>query len=197
MIGRLRGILVSTYEGGVCLDVGGVGYEVNMTPRGLVSLPGIGEEVVVHVHTHVREEELSLFGFDTSNERDLFRVLLGASGVGTKVGMAMLGAMQPPDIIRSIVAEDADALTVVPGIGKRTSERIIVELREKIAGALEEEVAAGIVEEGDARILARDGLVNLGYAPLEAEQLLEGIESEDPESLIAGALRKAGTGKAA
>jgi Holliday junction DNA helicase RuvA len=186
MIGRLRGTMVSSYEGGVCLDVGGVGYEVNMTPRGLVSLPGIGEEVVVHVHTHVREEELSLFGFDTSNERDLFRILLGASGVGTKVGMAMLGTMQPTDIIRSIVAEDADALTVVPGIGKRGAQKIVLELAPKLAGK-DVDVLQG---SGSA---VRAALETLGYTTEEINSVIGKVDpSETIESQVRNALRNLG-----
>jgi Holliday junction DNA helicase RuvA len=112
------------------------------------------------------------------------------------VAIATLSGGPARELLRAIAAGDAKRFQAVPGIGKRTAERIIVELRDKVAGALEEEVAAGIAERGDARSLARDGLVNLGYAPLEAEQLLDGIESGDPEVLIATALRRAGTGRA-
>jgi Holliday junction DNA helicase RuvA len=97
--------------------------------------------------------------------------------------------------MRAIAAGDAKRFQAVPGIGKRTAERIIVELREKVAGALEVEVALGVAAEGDARSLARDGLVNLGYAPLEAEQLLDGLDAGEPQELIAAALRKAGTAR--
>ncbi len=188
MIGRLRGVLVSTYDGGVCLDVGGVGYEVNMTPRGLVSLPGIGEEVVVHVHTHVREEEMSLFGFDTSNERDLFRILLGASGVGTKVGMAMLGSMQPTDIIRSIVAEDADALTVVPGIGKRGAQKIVLELAPKLAGKDVD------VLQGSGSASVRAALETLGYTTEEINSVIGKVDpDESVETQVREALRDLGS----
>jgi Holliday junction DNA helicase RuvA len=97
--------------------------------------------------------------------------------------------------MRAIAAGDAKRFQAVPGIGKRTAERIIVELREKVAGALEVEVALAAADEGDARALARDGLVNLGYAPLEAEELLEGLEAGEPQELIAAALRKAGAAR--
>jgi holliday junction DNA helicase RuvA len=188
VIGRLRGVLVSSYEGGVCLDVGGVGYEVNMTPRGLVSLPGVGEEVVVHVHTHVREEDLSLFGFDTSNERDLFRVLLGASGVGTKVAMAMLATLQPTDIIRSIIAEDSDALTVVPGIGKRGAQKIVLELAPKLAGK-DADVLHGT---GSASV--RAALESLGYSTEEINSVIGKVDPNEPlESQVRDALRNLGS----
>jgi Holliday junction DNA helicase RuvA len=188
MIGRLRGILVSAFEGGVCIEVGGVGYEVNMTPRGLVSLPGIGEEVVVHTHTHVREEEISLFGFDNENERDLYRVLLGASGVGTKVAMAMLGTMSPQDIIRSIAAEDSDALTVVPGIGKRGAQRIVLELAPKLAGKDAD------VLQGSGSASVRAALETLGYSTEEINSVIGKIDpSESVETQVREALRTLGS----
>ena len=187
MIGRLRGILVSTFEGGVCIEVGGVGYEVNMTPRGLVSLPGIGEEVVVHTHTHVREDEISLFGFDNENERDLYRVLLGASGVGTKVAMAMLGTMSPQDIIRSIAAEDSDALTVVPGIGKRGAQRIVLELAPKLAGKDAD------VLQGSGSASVRAALETLGYSTEEINSVIGKIDpTESVEVQVREALRTLG-----
>jgi holliday junction DNA helicase RuvA len=188
MIGRLRGILVSTHEGGVCLEVGGVGYEVNMTPRGLVALPGIGEEVVVHVHTHVREEEMSLFGFDSANERDLFRILLGASGVGTKVAMSMLGTMQPTEIIRSIISEDSDALTVVPGVGKRGAQKIVLELAPKLAGRDAD------VLQGSGSSSVRSALETLGYTTEEINSVIGDIDFDDPVELqIRNALRNLGS----
>jgi Holliday junction DNA helicase RuvA len=106
---------------------------------------------------------------------------------------AALSGGSPRDLLRAIAAGDAKRFQAVPGIGKRTAERIIVELREKVAGALEEEVLVAGAEDGDARSLARDGLVNLGYAPLEAEQLLDGLSGDEPQELVAAALRKAAT----
>ena len=130
MIGRLRGVLVSRRGEVVSIEVGGVGYEVTMTPRGLGALPGVGEEVVVHTHTHVREDGISLYGFAAESDRELFRILLGASGVGPKVAMALLASMSADDIVRAITGEDPDALTVAPGIGTRSaSSRIRKETR--------------------------------------------------------------------
>lgn len=187
MIGRLRGMLVSASESGVCIEVGGVGYEVTMTPRGLVSLPGIGEEVVVHVHTHVREDEISLFGFDSAYERDLYRILLGASGVGTKVGMAMLATMQPTDIIRSITAEDSDALTVVPGIGKRGAQKIVLELAPKLAGKDVDVLRAT----GSASV--RAALESLGYTTEEINSVMGRIDPDGTvEEQVSAALRNLG-----
>ena len=122
-------------------------------------------------------------------------MLISVSGVGPKVAMAALSGGSSRELLRAIAAGDTKRFQAVPGIGKRTAERIIVELREKVAGALEDESAIVAAEEGDARSLARDGLVNLGYQPLEAEQLLEGLEGDDAEALLAGALRKAGANR--
>ncbi len=189
MIGRLRGILVSSSAASVCVEVGGVGYEVNMTPRGLVSLPGIGEEVVVHTHTHVREDEISLYGFDSEKERDLFRVLLGASGVGTKVAMAMLGTLSPTEIVRSIASEDADALTVVSGIGKRGAQKIVLELAPKFAGHDVD------VLSGSESASVRAALEALGYSTDEINPIIGQVDPNDAiENQVRNALRLLGGG---
>ena len=113
------------------------------------------------------------------------------------MAIAVLSGGPARELLRAIAAGDAKRFQAVPGIGKRTAERIIVELREKVAGALEEEVTLAATDDGDPRALARDGLVNLGYAPLEAEQLLDGIDGGDAEELLATALRRAGPGRKA
>ena len=122
MIGRLRGTLVSLRATGVVLDVGGVGYEVVVTPRTVADLPSIGEEVVLHTHLVVREDAMLVHGFASESERDLFRVLLSASGIGPKVAMTALGALHSDELRRAIAAEDIDMLTTVPGIGKRGAQ---------------------------------------------------------------------------
>jgi Holliday junction DNA helicase RuvA len=178
----------------VVIDAGGVGYRLAVSSETLKAVPATGREAFLHAELISREDSLALFGFASEEERDLFGELISVSGIGPKVALAALSGGPARELLRAIAAGDAKRFQAVPGIGKRTSERIIVELREKIAGALEEEVApVGGAE--DARSLARDGLVNLGYAPLEAEQLLDGIDSGDAEELIAAALRKAGTSR--
>jgi Holliday junction DNA helicase RuvA len=175
MIGRLRGMLVSRRGDVACIEVGGVGYEVTMTPRGLGALPGLGEEVVVHTHTHVREDEMSLYGFGAEPDRDLFRVLLGAGGVGPRVAMAILGSMTHHEIVRAIVTEDADALTVVPGVGKRGAQKIVLELAPKLAGVDAEVVGS------PSTITVRQALEGLGYSTEE----INGVMGElDPGSAI-------------
>jgi len=179
------------------IDAGGVGYRLAVSAETLKAVPATGRDAFLHAELISRDDSLSLYGFSSEEERDLFRLLISVSGIGPKVAIAALSGGSARDLLRAIAAGDAKRFQAVPGIGKRTSERIIVELREKVAGALEEEVAIAAAESGDARSLARDGLVTLGYAPLEAEQLLDGLEGDDPETLLATALRKAGAGKAA
>jgi holliday junction DNA helicase RuvA len=197
MIAAVRGEVMVRRPDHVVVDAGGVGYRLAVSAETLKAVPGAGSDVFLHAELIARDDSLSLYGFSSEEERDLFRELVSVSGVGPKVAVATLSGGPARELLRAIAAGDAKRFQAVPGIGKRTAERIIVELREKVAGTLEEQVATAIAETGDARALARDGLVSLGYAPLEAEQLLDGIDSGDPEELIASALRKARTGGAA
>jgi holliday junction DNA helicase RuvA len=196
MIAAVRGEVMVRRPDHVVIDAGGVGYRLTVSAETLKAVPAAGSETFLHAELVAREDSLSLFGFASEEERDLFGELVSVSGVGPKVAVAALSGGPARELLRAIAAGDAKRFQAVPGIGKRTAERIIVELREKVAGALEEEVAMAVAETGDARALARDGLVNLGYAPLEAEQLLDGIESDDPQELIATALRRARAGAA-
>lgn len=190
MIDAVRGEVMVRRPDHVVIDAGGVGYRLAVSSETLKAVPATGRDAFLHAELIAREDSLALYGFSSEEERDLFRLLISVSGVGPKVAIATLSGGSPRILLRAIAAGDAKRFQAVPGIGKRTAERIIVELREKVAGALEEEVALA-AETGDARSLARDGLVNLGYAPLEAEQLLDGLDSEEPEQLVAAALRKA------
>jgi holliday junction DNA helicase RuvA len=174
MIGRIRGVLVSTRETVACVDVSGVGYEVHMTPRDLASLPGLGEEIVVHTHTHVREDDISLFGFGSDTDREMFRVLLTASGVGPRVAMALLGSMPANELARAIVTEDADALTVAPGVGKRGAQKIVLELAPKLAGR---EVD---IRSGGGLGTVRQALEGLGYTTAEINEVMTEIDPDDP-----------------
>ena len=197
MIAAVRGEVMVRRADHVVVDAAGVGYRLAVSAETLKAVPATGRDVFLHAELISRDDSLSLYGFSSEEERDLFRLLITVSGIGPKVAIATLSGGSARDLLRAIAAGDAKRFQAVPGIGKRTSERIIVELREKVAGALEEEVAVAAAEGGDARALARDGLVNLGYAPLEAEQLLTGLESEDPQELVSGALRKAAAGRSA
>jgi Holliday junction DNA helicase RuvA len=197
MIAAVRGEVLVRRPDHVVIDAHGVGYRLAVSSETLKAVPAAGSETFLHAELIAREDSLALYGFATEDERELFRMLISVSGVGPKVAMAALSGGSSRELLRAIAAGDTKRFQAVPGIGKRTAERIIVELRDKVTGALESDTSAIIAaaEIGDARSLARDGLVNLGYQPLEAEQLLEGLEGDDAEALLAGALRKAGANR--
>jgi Holliday junction DNA helicase RuvA len=161
-------------------------------------VPAVGEQVTLHAHLIVRDDALMLYGFHSEQERDLFLMLLSVQAVGPKVALAALSAAPPRELVSALAAGDAARFQAVPGIGKRTAERIIVELREKVgadgAPGGERPILARRGEPLDQRVLARDGLLELGFAPGEAEQLLDGAEGESAEQLIAQALRLARAG---
>ncbi|HEY8501185.1 MAG TPA: Holliday junction branch migration protein RuvA, partial [Solirubrobacterales bacterium] len=169
MIAAVRGEVMVRRPDHVVIDAAGVGYRLAVSSETLKAVPATGRETFLHAELIARDDSLALYGFSSEEERDLFRLLITVSGVGPKVAIATLSGGSARDLLRAIAAGDAKRFQAVPGIGKRTAERIIVELREKVAGALEEEVVVVDSEGGNARALARDGLVNLGYAPLEAE----------------------------
>jgi len=197
MIAAVRGEVLVRRPDHVVIDAGGVGYRLAVSAETLKSVPATGREAFLHTELIARDDSLSLYGFASEEERDLFGQLISVSGVGPKVAIAVLSGGASRELLRAIAGGDAKRFQAVPGIGKRTAERIIVELREKVAGELEEAIATGTEQGGDPRSLARDGLVNLGYAPAEAEELLAGAESEEPEELIAEALRRAGEARSA
>ncbi len=189
MIGRLRGTLVAKGPDAVVLDVGGVGYEVAVTPRALAELPGVGEDAVVHTHLHVREDQLAVFGFATSDERDLFRLLLGASGVGPKVAMGICATFGPDELRRAVLADDTDALQAVPGIGKRSAQKLILELRPRL------DVPDGELPGGAGSVLAevREALEGLGYQLAEIRSVVATLPADGTvEDLVRTALRSLG-----
>lgn len=172
MIGRLRGSLVAMRPTGVLVDVAGVGYEIAMTPETMASLPSVGEEIVVHTHLQVREDDMSLYGFSTSADRDLFRVVISASGVGPRVGMALLATLDADQLRRAIATEDVTALSRAPGVGKRSAQKIILELRPKLADA-EADLVKGA---GPSQV--RQALENLGYSPEEISEAVADLEED-------------------
>lgn len=197
MIAAVKGEVVVRRADHVVIDAAGVGYRLSVSSETLKAVPAAGSEAFLHAELVAREDSLALYGFASEEERDLFAQLVSVSGVGPKVAIAVLCGGSARELLRAIAAGDAKRFQAAPGVGKRTAERIIVELREKVTGELEEESAVAVAEAGDARAMARDGLVNLGYEPGEAERLLDGLDGGEPEDLIATALRKAGTGRAA
>ena len=193
MIASVNGEVLVRRPDHVVIDAAGVGYRLAVSTETLKSVPATGREAFLHAELIARDDSLALYGFASEEERDLFRELISVSGVGPKVAIAALSGGAPRELLRAIAAGDAKRFQAVPGIGKRTAERILVELREKVAGALEQAPAVAVGEDAGPRALARDGLVNLGYAPMEAEDLQEGLTEADPEALITSALRRAGT----
>jgi Holliday junction DNA helicase RuvA len=146
--------------------------------------------VLLHTHLVVRDDALALYGFATEEERDLFLMLLGVQSVGPKVALAVLSGAPPRELLAAIAAGDVARLQSAPGVGKRTAERMIVELREKVGVTLPER-AISVTRGDDPRALAREALLGLGYSPAEADELLEGADGERAEDLIANALRSA------
>jgi holliday junction DNA helicase RuvA len=175
----------------VVVDCGGVGYRLSVSSETLRHVPAVGNEVVLHAHLVVRDDALALFGFATEEERELFLMLLGVQSVGPKVALAVLSGGPPRELVAALAAGDAARFQAVPGIGKRTAERIIVELREKVGVTLPEHGNVVIRRSDDPRSIAREGLLGLGYSPSEVDELLDQAAGDSAEELIAGALRSA------
>jgi Holliday junction DNA helicase RuvA len=174
----------------VVVSCGGVGYRLAVSAETLRHVPRVGEPVTLHSHLIVRDDALLLYGFSSERERDLFLLLIGVQGVGPKMALAVLSGGPPRELLSAVAGGDVARLQAVPGIGKRTAERIVVELREKVGVAPGEDPIV-ITRGDDPRALARDGLLGLGFSSQEAEQLLDGAPGDTPEALIAHALKVA------
>ncbi len=190
MIALVSGTVAVRRTDHVIVDCGGVGYRLAVSAETLRHVPAVGNQVTLHAHLVVRDDALALYGFATEEERELFLMLLGVQSVGPKVALAVLSGGPPRELLAALAAEDTARLQAVPGIGKRTAERIVVELREKV-GAAEVAPPIRISPGDDPRVLARAGLLELGYSAQEADGLLDGAEGERAEDLIAAALRTA------
>ena len=178
MIASLRGRLAELLPDGAVVEVGGVGYKVHLTPKALAALPR-GAEVVVHTVTYVREDALALYGFTTTDERRAFEQLLAASGVGPKLALAVLSVHSPDALRRAVTAGDADALTLVPGVGRKGAARLLLELKGKFGGG----EAVLPAEEGARPSYAevREALGALGYGPAEVKTALEALPADAGE----------------
>ena len=174
----------------VVVSCGGVGYRLAVSAETLRHVPRVGEGATLHAHLIVRDDALLLYGFATEEERDLFLLLIGVQGVGPKMALAVLSGGPPRELLGAVAGGDVARLQSVPGIGKRTAERIVVELREKVGAASGDDPIV-ITRGDDPRTLARDGLIGLGFSPQEAEALLDGAPGDTPEALIAHALKVA------
>jgi Holliday junction DNA helicase RuvA len=189
VISRLRGKAVAWDAEGLVVDVGGVGYRLHATPSAVRVADG-ADEVVLETYLHVREDALQLFGFADAGERELFEQLLSVSGVGPKVALAIVSGYSPGELRRAIVREDADLFQTIPGIGKKTAQRVVLELKEKMAPLAA--VEAPHLGAGDGHIVARDALVELGYTAAEAEQRLAETDPDlPPAERVRQALRAA------
>jgi Holliday junction DNA helicase RuvA len=191
VIALVRGTVALRRADHVVLEAGGVGYRLAVSAETLRRVPAVGQSVTLHSHLIVRDDALALFGFATEQERDLFLALIGVQSVGPKVALAVLSGGTPRELIGALACGDVARLQAVPGIGKRTAERIVVELREKVAGGVPGGEDIVITRADDPRRLARDGLVELGFTIVEADELLRDAPDDTPEALIAGALRAA------
>ena len=181
MISRLRGTVAARTTAGFVLDVGGVGYLLAATPRVTAR---VGEEATVETYLVVREDALQLYGFASAEERELFELLLGVSGVGPKVALAIVSGSTPVELRRAIARDDTARFEAIPGIGRKTAQRVILELKEKAISAGAEMASGGI--------LARDALVELGWSMLDAERALSEVDESLPiEEQVRAALKRA------
>ena len=182
MIARIRGRPVANTPEGLVIDVGGVGYLVAATPSAVRKADG-ADEVALHTYLHVREDALQLYGFAEAAERELFVQLLSVNGVGPKVALAIVSGSPAAELRRAIVLEDTARFEAIPGIGKKTAQRVVLELKEKV-GAIEP------VAGGAPHMVARDALVELGYTVVDAEKALAAVDPELPaEERVREALR--------
>ncbi|SHE91627.1 Holliday junction DNA helicase subunit RuvA [Modicisalibacter ilicicola DSM 19980] len=199
MIGRLRGTLLEKQPPWLVVDVGGIGYELEASMNTLLALPGLGETVQLYTHLSVREDAHLLYGFFREPERALFRALIRVNGVGPKLALAILSGMEQDQFIRCVMDDDAKALTRLPGVGKKTAERLIVEMRdrfphwsaEQLSGLEATQHAAVPARSSDPLADAEAALVSLGYKPTEASRMLSGLEArQSTEALIKAALAR-------
>lgn len=192
MIAFLRGRIREKNTGGIVLDVNGVGYELYLSANSLSKMPAIGEEASLFTYLHVRDDALQLFGFATSAEKELFGHLLSVSGVGPRVALSILSAFSVTTLKKAIAMEDVDLISAIPGIGKKSAQRLILELKGKLA-LPDLKVPAASGASSSAFVEARNALVGLGYSVAEANSALEGFPygNEEPtaEDLLRYALK--------
>jgi len=195
MIAQIKGSVATRATDHVVIDCSGVGYLLFVSSRTLSEVPAAGKAVTLLSELIVREDAMQLYGFYSESERGLFRQLISVAGVGPKMALSALSGSSAGQLRRAIASSDSKLFQAVPGIGKKTAERIILELREKVSDELAAEPPDQGESPNDARLLAREGLVTLGYELAEAESLLDAvgadIEISEPEEMIAAALRGA------
>jgi len=194
MIGRIQGRLLSKQPPLLLVDVGGVGYEIEAPMSTFYKLPAVGETVILHTHLTVREDAHLLFGFGSPSEKSLFRELIKVSGVGPKLALAVLSGVGVAEFWETARSGDAARLTKLPGVGRKTAERLIVEMRDR-AGGLPEGAGTfeGVVVQGSPLQDAKHALAALGYKPAEVQRLTDAVHREGmtTEQIIQEALRRA------
>ncbi|GAB4288397.1 MAG: Holliday junction branch migration protein RuvA [Coriobacteriia bacterium] len=191
MIAFVTGRVVGKSAGRCVVDVGGVGLSIAMSTSSIAALPAEGDEVTIHTHFHVREDELSLFGFESLEEKALFEQLITVSGVGPRVALAALSAYRPETLVRAVAEEDVSLVSSVPGIGKKTAQRIILELKDRLGGPELGEAAERIG--ADTMTEAREALAAMGFTPAEiAAALKDAGDAADANELLKHALKRLG-----
>jgi holliday junction DNA helicase RuvA len=184
MIASLRGTLVGKAPNRLIVDVGGVGYDVQVPLSTFYVLGDEGSAVTLRVHTHVREDAIALFGFATALELDLFNRLIAINGIGPKLALAVLSGIEPNDLVRAIRLQDVARLTAIPGVGKKTAERIGLELKDRLPAAMQtpEPAPQAASPQDQLRDDVLSALINLGYQPQAAEKALDRVLEESPDS---------------
>ena len=193
MIGRLVGKVVADTGDAVTIDVAGVGYEVTIPLGTMGRAPRHGDDVTLVIHTNVREDDISLFGFASEDDRAAFRTLIGVSNVGPRTALAVLGAMPSGDLARAIANKDVAKLTAIPGIGKKTAERLVLELRDKLpmgGPMLQTPVVVPKKPDGQAQVVA-SALVHMGYKQSEAERAVESLGDKVNAGVLADLVKEA------
>jgi Holliday junction DNA helicase RuvA len=168
MIAHLRGNLLAKHPNQAIVETGGVGYDVTISIPTFSALPGVGSEVALHIHTHVREDVIALYGFLRAGEKQLFEKLISVSGIGPKLAITILSGMAADEMVASIRGNDLARLTRIPGIGKKTAERMVLELRDKLPTAVGESPVISKLSAVEEDVLS--ALVNLGYQRAAAEK---------------------------
>jgi Holliday junction DNA helicase RuvA len=195
MIGRLAGRIVSKQAPGLILDVNGVGYEIDMPMSTFYVLPESGEPVVLLIHTHVREDAIHLYGFATEAERTLFRTLIKVSGIGARLALTILSGIEVGAFVRCVQNADESALVRLPGVGKKTAQRLLIEMKDKLDGIPVSFAAArpGLSAAGTPVEEAVTALIALGYKPVDASRMITAVERSgaNTEELIRMALKAA------
>jgi holliday junction DNA helicase RuvA len=197
MIAFLTGRVVGKSPTHALIEVYGVGYQLAMSSSSLYALPPDGDTVTVHTYLYVREDELSLFGFESLAEKKAFELLITVSGVGPKVALAALSTLSPDDLAAAVAAEDVAMISSVPGIGAKTAQRIILDLKDKLGTGLDRAAAPRSGAAATASAEATDALLGMGFSAAEAAAALKGYDGAagNPQALLKYALQRLGSGR--